>query len=195
MGEEHHDDHVPLAIILTVAAGLCTVVGACLVFCISPERIEILPISLAFSAGVMIYVSLVEILGEAIGSFEEELEESHEDSHEYLAHIYGSLCFFGGILFGYGLDLIVHALGYHHAMPSNPKRQLVQTASEPNTFESAHESQQLTVDDNGGGTNDTAGHIVVEIPDSGDALSLRSYSRTSIQVRSLRLCTFENVDL
>jgi len=117
MSDDHdHDENIGLAFCLTLAAGLSTVLGALLVFCVSTERFTILPIALAFSAGVMIYVSLVEILGEAIGSFEEELHDSHPDSHEYLAHIYGSLCFFGGIAFGYGLDFIVHKLGYSHDM-------------------------------------------------------------------------------
>jgi len=120
--DEHDEDHVPLAIVLTVVAGLCTVLGACLVFCVSPKRMEFLSISMAFAAGVMIYVSLVEIFGEAIGSFEEDLVDSHPDSHEWLAHLFGTLCFFGGIAFGYGLDFLVHALGYEHQeMSTNSK--------------------------------------------------------------------------
>jgi len=103
---------VGLAIGLTFAAGLSTVIGASFAFCVSPERISILPIALAFSAGVMIYVSFVEILTEAKVSFEEEM---HDHSRGvFLAHLYASLTFFGGIAFGYGLDWLVHKLGYTH---------------------------------------------------------------------------------
>jgi len=108
----HDTADVGLAIGLTFAAGLSTVIGASFAFCVSPERITILPISLAFSAGVMIYVSFVEIWSEALLSFEEEL---HDQSNSvFLAHLYTSLTFFGGITFGYGLDYIVHLLGYSH---------------------------------------------------------------------------------
>merc|ERR1719320_237910 len=61
----------------------------------------------------MIYVSFVEIMSEALLSFEEEL---HGQSNSvFLAHLYTSLTLFGGIAFGYGLDYIVHLLGYSHS--------------------------------------------------------------------------------
>ena len=108
----HDKGDVPLAIGLTFAAGLSTVIGASFAFCVTPEYVEILPISLAFSAGVMIYVSFVEIMSEALLSFEEELHG--QNNHVFLAHLYTSATFFGGIAFGYLLDYIVHALGYSH---------------------------------------------------------------------------------
>lgn len=103
---------VALAIVLTFAAGLSTVIGASVSFCVKPHFVEILPIALAFSAGVMIYVSFVEIIGKGLEAFENELESKHPDKYEFLAHIYISLTFFGGIIIGYILDFIVHLLGY-----------------------------------------------------------------------------------
>lgn len=110
----HDKDDVGLAIGLTFAAGLSTVIGSFLLWCpcISAETVNVLPISLAFSAGVMIYISFIEIIFKAQESFEEELHD-HENP-VLLAHLYTSATFFGGIAFGYLLDYIVHALGYSH---------------------------------------------------------------------------------
>ena len=110
----HSQGDVTLAIILTFAAGLSTVLGASVSFCVKPHFVEVLPISLAFSAGVMVYVSFIEIMSEGLGAFQHDLERSHPDSFEYLSHIYLSLTFFGGIITGYILDFIVHLLGYKH---------------------------------------------------------------------------------
>ena len=113
---DYEKKDVPLAIILTFAAGLSTVIGASFSFCIKPHQVQILPISLAFSAGVMIYVSMIEIMAEASEAFQHDLESKHPDSYELLSHIYLSLVFFGGIAIGYGLDAIVHCLGYKHEL-------------------------------------------------------------------------------
>lgn len=82
-------------------------------FCVKQQYVEALPISLAFSAGVMIYVSFVEILSEALFAFNEELHD-HKNA-AFLAHLYTSATFFGGIVFGYLLDFVVHAMGYSHS--------------------------------------------------------------------------------
>jgi len=152
MGESA--DNVPLAIILTVAAGSSTIIGACLVFCVSPDRFEVLPIALAFSAGVMVYVSMVEILAESREGFAIEIDESSE----YLAHIYASLCFFGGILIGYALDFIVHALGVEHDL-SSPNASTVK----PN--DDRVELQGAAPGDAAGGDPSTNGQHIVEVPE------------------------------
>eukprot|EP00483_Globobulimina_turgida_P002292 UN02294 len=108
-------EHLVLAFGLTLAAGLATTFGAALAFCIPPTYIEILPISLAFSAGVMIYVSFIEITQKGLDAFETELSKTHStDKAIYLSHIYLSISFFCGILIGYLIDFIVHLLGYKH---------------------------------------------------------------------------------
>eukprot|EP00483_Globobulimina_turgida_P009214 UN09233 len=110
----HPQENINLAIVLTFAAGFATTIGASLSFCVSPRFTQILPISLAFSAGVMIYISFVEILSEALESFEQELTISHTDSVDVLSHIYVSISLFGGIVIGFILDYIVHSLGHDH---------------------------------------------------------------------------------
>eukprot|EP01084_Bolivina_argentea_P219108 371690_1 len=115
----HSQANVALAFILTCAAGLSTFIGASLVFCIPPSFVDILPISLAFSAGVMIYVSFVDLLPVGLEAFAEDLQHSHPDSFELMSHLYLSLTFFGGILIGYLLDFIVHKLGHDHDLISS----------------------------------------------------------------------------
>eukprot|EP01083_Nonionella_stella_P038457 104653_1 len=107
-------ENIALAFALTCAAGLSTTIGATLSFCIRPSLTSILPISLAFSSGIMIYVSFVEILSEGLHSFQIQLIKSHPNSYQYLSHIYLSLSFFGGIMIGYVIDIISHLLGYKH---------------------------------------------------------------------------------
>eukprot|EP00894_Picocystis_sp_ML_P001275 jgi/Pico_ML_1/51792/g2639.t1 len=108
-------EKVGLAMGLTTAAGLCTTIGAFLVFFANLANRKFLAGSLGFSAGVMIYLSFVELLAdEAV----EEIEE-HGVSADH-AFMYANLCFFGGILVTYGLDLVVHKLlagkpDMHHA--------------------------------------------------------------------------------
>ena len=51
----------------------------------------VLALALAFAAGVMIYVSLIEIFQKANSSF---VDAGHDEG---LAHLYTVICFFGGI--------------------------------------------------------------------------------------------------
>ena len=52
--------------VVTLVAGLSTVVGALLVFFTNANNKKFLSIALGFSAGVMIYVSFMEILPTAV---------------------------------------------------------------------------------------------------------------------------------
>ncbi|MEG1002867.1 zinc transporter ZupT [Clostridium sp.] len=58
-------NNVLLAFLLTLIAGLATGIGSCIAFFAKKTNTKFLCISLGFSAGVMIYVSMVEILQEA----------------------------------------------------------------------------------------------------------------------------------
>ena len=55
------------AFMLTLAAGLCTGIGSCIAFMQKRTNRKFLSVSLGFSAGVMIYVSMVEIFPAARG--------------------------------------------------------------------------------------------------------------------------------
>lgn len=54
--------HYKIALLLTLFAGLATVVGGCFTFFIKRTNIRALSIGLGFSAGVMIFLSFTEIL-------------------------------------------------------------------------------------------------------------------------------------
>ncbi len=58
-------DNVALAFILTILAGLSTVIGAFLVFWVRTTCTKFLSFGLGFSAGVMIYLSFFELLKES----------------------------------------------------------------------------------------------------------------------------------
>jgi len=110
--EEHsHDSHddddsdptgqeVANAILLSMGAGLCTVLGAGVAFMLKEEDLKkersmFLAGCLSFAAAVMIYVSFIEIWPESLDHYSDTTEDGQ------VAHIYTSLTFFGGILLGY----------------------------------------------------------------------------------------------
>src|SRR6056297_499133 len=75
---------------LTLFAGLCTGIGSALAFFAKRTNPKFLSASLGFSAGVMIYVSFVEILAKARDSMIEGL--GHKPGHWITV-----LAFFSGI--------------------------------------------------------------------------------------------------
>ena len=54
-----------IALILSAVAGLSTLIGGCVAFFTNKNSMKMLSIGLGFSAGVMIYISLGGLLGEA----------------------------------------------------------------------------------------------------------------------------------
>ncbi len=82
--------HILLAFGLTLFAGLCTGIGSALAFFAKRTNPKFLSASLGFSAGVMIYVSFVEILAKARDSMIEGL--GHKPGHWITV-----LAFFSGI--------------------------------------------------------------------------------------------------
>lgn len=85
------DSAVVYALALTLFAGLATGVGSLVAFFTSRTNTKFLSFALGFSAGVMIYVSLVEIFVKA----KDALTLSLGDTKGYLFTIIG---FFGGML-------------------------------------------------------------------------------------------------
>ncbi len=76
---------------LTMFAGLSTGIGSALAFFTNQTNKKFLTLALGFSAGVMIYVSFVEIFVKA----RESLSEQYGDTTSYW---YTAAAFFGGIL-------------------------------------------------------------------------------------------------
>jgi ZIP family zinc transporter len=85
-------ENVPIALLLTLFAGLSTAIGSAIAYFIKKPKISFLSFSLGLSAGVMIYVSFVELLPGAIKALGEGL---------------GVLCFFLGIAAIAIIDLLV----------------------------------------------------------------------------------------
>jgi ZIP family zinc transporter len=65
------DNHLIYAFLLTFLAGLSTGIGGLIAFLVKRDNIKALSLGLGFSAGVMIYVSLTEILRESTLSLQE----------------------------------------------------------------------------------------------------------------------------
>lgn len=83
--------NVLLAFLLTLFAGLSTGIGSFLAFFTKRTNTSFLSVALGFSAGVMIYVSMIEIFPKA----EESLMEVFGD---FRGAVYTVLAFFAGIL-------------------------------------------------------------------------------------------------
>ncbi|KAG1672530.1 hypothetical protein FOA52_002839 [Chlamydomonas sp. UWO 241] len=97
--------NVGLAFGLVVAAGGATCIGAGLAFIVKQTNHAFMAAALGFSAGVMLYVSFVEIFTlKAVEGFEQAGYPPNK------AYQYATLSFFGGMLMTWLLDLICHGL-------------------------------------------------------------------------------------
>ena len=85
---------------LTLIAGLATGAGSCIAFFFKKTNTKFLSFALGFSGGVMVYISLVELLADA-----------HKHLAETFGHTAGSLsatgCFFAGMAVAMLIDRLV----------------------------------------------------------------------------------------
>lgn len=104
---EFDSDKTGQAFGLVIAAAAATAIGSSAVFFPSLSRLATAPVlaaSLGFAAGVMLYVSLVDIYGKAQDGFIED------DNTEDKSFIWATLTFFGGIFVMKGNDMVIHYL-------------------------------------------------------------------------------------
>ena len=94
------NNQVLIAFLLTLFAGLSTGIGSFITFFTKRTNTRFLSVSLGFSAGVMIYISFVELLPDAINT----LSTLHGDN---MGTLYAVLAFFGGILLIMIIDSLV----------------------------------------------------------------------------------------
>ena len=93
-------NNVALAFLLSLAAGLSTGIGSLITLFTKRQNTYFLSVSLGFSAGVMVYVSLVELLPEAQGMLSIGLGSKS-------GQIAAVLSFFGGIMLAGVIDKIL----------------------------------------------------------------------------------------
>lgn len=95
------------AFLLVIAAGLCTMIGASVVFfpqLANLAKPNILAIALGFAAGIMLYISLIDIWGKSQDGY---MEAGHDENE---AFIYATLTFFGGCAIMLILDTLVEIM-------------------------------------------------------------------------------------
>ena len=113
-------EDVWLAFILTALAGLSTGIGSALAFFSKRTNKAFLSVSLGFSAGVMIYVSLIEIFAKA----QDALVEVHG---EFIGAWVTVGAFFGGILVIAFIDRMIPS--YENPHEAHPIEQMQQTVT------------------------------------------------------------------
>ena len=113
-------DNVLLAFALTLFAGLSTGIGSAIAFLTKKTNKKFLSLSLGFSAGVMIYVSFVEIFPTA----QEALRESYS---EKIADVIVAISFFAGM----GLIAIIDKLIPSYENPHEVKSVESMDANQP----------------------------------------------------------------
>ncbi|KAJ3078734.1 hypothetical protein HK102_004275, partial [Quaeritorhiza haematococci] len=96
--------NVPLAIGLTIAAGLSTCIGAILPFFVKVNDVRFLAFSLAFAAGVMTYVSFVEIVQKSLEEF------GNVEGLGMPPDVATTLTFFSGLILTGGIVSLVHSI-------------------------------------------------------------------------------------
>lgn len=85
---------------VTMLAGLSTGIGSAIAFFAKKTNTKFLSLALGLSAGVMIYISFVELLSGSI----ELLSGIYESSR---GQLYAVLSFFGGVLFIMAIDFLI----------------------------------------------------------------------------------------
>ena len=106
-------EQIFIAMLLTLFEGFSTAIGSIIAFFSRKDDLRVLSLGLGFSAGVMIYISFMEILPTALKDF-----KNYYNSH--WAELLGLACFFGGIL----ISLLIDKLIPEDVNPHEPKEDL-----------------------------------------------------------------------
>ena len=101
------DPNVVNSFILTLVVGLTMGFGSLFSFLVKGENKKFLSLALSFSAGIMIYISFMEIFPEGMHLIEESAPGNK-------GHFIALASFFGGMIFIALLEKAVHSMGGHH---------------------------------------------------------------------------------
>ncbi len=96
---------------LTLFAGMATAIGSVIAFTATRTNYRILSVATGFSAGVMLYVSFVEIFNKGVSSLVERFGETG-------AHWINTISFFGGMLIIGLIDNLIPAAENPHEIHS-----------------------------------------------------------------------------
>lgn len=127
--QEIASQNLLFAFTLTIFAGLATSIGALLAFFSKSKNYTTLSIGMGFSAGVMIYVSFVEILEKSKVAFTELYGQS------ITAEALALLCFFAGIGLSALIDYLIPEDVNPHETKSNS--QLLELKPQSSTLNTA----------------------------------------------------------
>lgn len=113
--EASGEGSVGFAFAMTIGAGMCTTIGGALSYLGKIEDKRILAASLAVSAGVMIYVSFVEIFVKGLGGFTDQfvLDGQPQEDAERNAYFANTGFFFVGMLLTWLIKLILDRMRSH----------------------------------------------------------------------------------
>lgn len=100
-------NNILIAFSLTLFAGLATGIGSAMVLFTKKTNRKFLSFSLGLSAGVMIYVSFVEILAKAVEALSEVYGEK-------IGNIYAVIGFFAGVIIIAIIDKLIPEMGNPH---------------------------------------------------------------------------------
>jgi ZIP family zinc transporter len=101
------EENVQIAFILTILAGLTTGIGSLIAFFIKDKSIKLLSFSMGLAAGVMLYLSFMEMLPHAVHSIGITLKHPHD------ATWYSIIAFFTGMLI---VGIIDRLTPHHHGL-------------------------------------------------------------------------------
>ncbi len=117
-----NEDNFWIAIVVTLFAGLSTAIGSAVALFAKRTNHRLLAVALAFSAGVMLYVSFTEILTKAHASLSKTLSETH-------AAWWTAGSFFAGILVIALIDRIVPKADNPHEVRDPGELEVVRTGA------------------------------------------------------------------
>eukprot|EP01084_Bolivina_argentea_P040556 74936_1 len=118
--EEHASEgsNVWVALGITTFAGFASFIGAFSIFCIKKEQTAVVPCSLAFAAGVTIYLSFVHLIPESAEQFY-HATNNEPDSNNYILELLTLFCVIIGILLTFCMETLFHHKNSHNHNHSN----------------------------------------------------------------------------
>lgn len=118
------NDNLAIALLLTLLAGLATGIGSAIAFFAKRTNYRFLSVSTGFSAGVMLYVSFVEILVKGSNALAAAYGKAKGDWINILS-------FFGGIAFIALIDNLIPSAENPHEMPTEAETAPLHNTSAP----------------------------------------------------------------